>query len=80
MLAIKIGFLILCLIFSKLVFSNQFTFQQEFNGIVKGRPTYPIILIFHIDIKGFYIKMIITIINFLENGVAFGCFSMPFFF
>lgn len=34
MIAVKIRFLVLCLVISKLVFSNQSAFQKKFNGIV----------------------------------------------
>src|SRR5690606_32589093 len=61
-LSVKIGFLVLCLIFAKLVFAYKFAFHQEFYGIVEGGPTNPIVLVFHVDIERFYIKMLLAII------------------
>ncbi len=80
MLAIKVRFFILCLILPELMLSNQLTFQQKLNGIVEGGATDPIIFIFHVDVERFDIEMLITIINFLKDGVAFRCFTMSFFF
>jgi len=78
-LAIKIRLLILCLIFAKLVFPNQLAFQQKLNGVVERGPAYPVLFVFHIDIEGFYIKMVVTIIDFLEYGIPFRCFPMSIF-
>ncbi len=77
MLPVKIGFLVLSLVFTKLMLAHQFAFQQKFYGIIKRGPAYPVVFVLHIDIERFYIKMFITVVNFLEYCVAFGCFSVP---
>lgn len=79
-LPVEIGFFILGLILAKLVFSHKFAFQQQFDGIVKCRPAHSVIFVFHIDIERFYIKMLITFIDLLQDGVALGGLPVPVFF
>lgn len=65
----------LCTIISKLVFGNKVTIKQEFNGIIKGGTANPVIVGFHFNIKGLYIKMPFGCINLLQNGISF--WSLP---
>lgn len=50
-LAVKIRFFILRLIFTKLVFSYQPRFQKKFYSIVESSSTDPIVFIFHGDVQ-----------------------------
>src|SRR5690606_748462 len=68
----------MCLILTKLMTAYQTTFQQQFYRVVKRSTAYTIILVFHFNIQRFNIKMLLTIINFLKDGITFGCFSMSF--
>ena len=80
MLTIEIGFFILSLVLTKLVFPHETAFQQKFYSVIKSRPANPVFLVLHLDVKRFYIKMIIGVINFLKNCESFRCFTMPFLF
>ncbi len=47
---VKIRFFVMGLVLPKLMFANQPAFQQEFNGIVEGSPTYAIVLVLHVNV------------------------------
>ncbi len=66
-LSVEIGFLILRLIFAELMLSYQFTFQQQFNGIVQRGPTHPVVFILHVDIERFDVEMLFAVIDFLQE-------------
>jgi len=63
--------LILCQILAKLVLGDKVAAYQELKGIVDGSPGYTIILVFHVYVKGFGIKVITTAVNLLEDGISF---------
>src|SRR5690606_8607945 len=79
-LFVKIRFFIMSLILPELMTSHQTTFEQKLNCVVQCSPAHTIVLILHFDIQRFDIKMLVVFINFLQNSVSLGCFSMPFFF
>jgi hypothetical protein len=78
MLHATIGLFELGNVFSELMFDHQAAIKEEFNGIIKGGPAYPVIFVFHEDIERLYIKMAITGIDLIEYGVSFGCLSVSF--
>src|SRR6187399_1503428 len=63
MLFKPIGFFILGQVLSKLMFSDQFTMEQEFKSIINGCTAYAIVRILHMDIKRFRIEVIGTAID-----------------
>ncbi len=78
--AVKIRFFILRLVVSKLVLAHKPAFQKKFDGIVQGRPAYPVLLILHFDVERFNVKMIITVVDLLENGKTLGSLAVSFLF
>jgi hypothetical protein len=54
---------------------DQITMHQQLQRVVNGGSADPITLIFHVDIQGFRVEMVIAPINFLEDGIAFGRFA-----
>src|SRR5690606_38823667 len=79
-LFVRIGYYIVSLILPELMTPHQTTFEQKLNRVVQRSPAHTIVLILHFHIQRFDIKMLVVFINFLQNGVSLGCFSMPFFF
>ena len=69
-LTVKIRFLVIRLVLSKLMFAHQTTFQQELNRVVEGRSTHPILFLFHIFIERLYVKMVVVFVNLLHNRIA----------
>lgn len=47
-------------ILTELVFHHQVAVQQQFNGVVERRPADPVVLVFHENIQGFYVKMTLS--------------------
>ena len=70
MLFKPIGFFILGQVFPKLMFSDQFTMEQEFKSIVDRSPAHTVIGILHVEIKRFRIEVISTAINFFQDGIT----------
>ena len=69
-------FLVLRLRFSKLVFSHQVAIQKQFDGVVQGGSTHPVIFIFHFDVQGLDIKMFLLIVDLFQDGKSLGSFSL----
>ena len=80
MLFALIGFFKLGDVLPKLMFDHQVAFQQQFNGIVQGSATDPVVFILHADVKRLYVEVVVPGVNFVQNGVSLGCFPMPTFF
>jgi hypothetical protein len=74
-LLVSVGLLILSEIFTKLVFAYQIALNQQIQRIINCGPAHPVILVFHVDIEGFHIKMAISGIDFFQNGVPLRRFS-----
>jgi hypothetical protein len=55
---------------------NQVTILKQFNGVVQSGPAYPVLVVFHFDVKGFYIEMPFGCINLLEDGVPLRGFAV----
>jgi hypothetical protein len=70
----------LCYIFPELMFGYKITVEEELNGIIKGCPAHPVILVFHEDIKRFYIKVSGPRIDLIKNGIPFWCLTVTFSF
>jgi len=66
-------------VLSKLVLDHQAAIQEEFNGIVQGSPADPVVFILHEDIEGFYIKVTVSRVDLVQNGISLGGFTMAFF-
>jgi len=75
-----IGFFKLRNVLAELVLHHQVALQKQFDRVVKRRSANPVILVFHTDIQGLYIEMIVPGINFVQNGIPLGCFPMSSFF
>src|SRR5690606_1288594 len=76
---VKIRFFVVRLVLPKLMFAHQTTFQKQFYCIIKCRAAHAIIFVLHIYVKRLNIKMVVVVINFLKNGVAFRRFTVSFF-
>ena len=68
-------FFVLREIFAKLMLFHQIAMHQKFQRVVNRGATHSITLIFHVDVQGFCVEMIIAPVDFFEDGVAFGRFS-----
>src|SRR5690606_32318950 len=73
---VKIRFFVVRLVLPKLMFANQTTFQKQFYCIIKCRAAHAIIFVLHIYVQRLNVKMIVVVINFLKNGVAFRRFTV----
>lgn len=65
---------------SKLMFDHKVTVKKEFNRIIEGCPTYPVVFILHKNIEGFDIKVSFPGVDFIEYGIPFRSFAMTFLF
>lgn len=61
----------------ELMFGYQVTVLQQFNGIVQSGTAYPVLVIFHLEIKGFDIEMPFSGVNFFQYGETFRCLPVP---
>ena len=57
MLAALICFFELGYIFTELMFYYKAAVKEDFNSVIKSCPAHPVILVFHENIKRFYVKM-----------------------
>jgi len=65
MLVIAVRLFELSHIFPKLMFGNQVTGNKQLQCVVHCSPANPVFLVFHMDVEGLYIEVIISGINFL---------------
>lgn len=72
MLHAVVGLFKLRNIFSELVFDHQVAIQQQFDGVVQGGPTDPVIFILHEYIEGFNVKVTVPGIDLIKNSEPFG--------
>ncbi len=56
--------------------AHQLTIQQQLNGVIERGPAYPVVFIFHQYVKRLYVKVLIMVIDLLENGIALGRFPL----
>jgi hypothetical protein len=77
---VKIRFLVMRLVLTKLVLADKRAIEQQFNGVVQCGAAHAIVFVFHFEIQMLNVKMFLAIVNFLKYGVAFGCFSVAFGF
>ena len=70
----------LCQILSELMLADQITFNQQIQSIIHRRSANTIILVFHVDIEHFDIKVPFSRINFLQNCITLGRFTECFIF
>lgn len=75
MLLKAIGPFVLSQVFAKLVLGDKIAADEEFQGIVYCGTADSVVLVFHMYIQGFGIKVIIASVNLLENGISFGGFA-----
>lgn len=71
-----IRFFKLRLVFTELVFFNQITGKQEFDGVVQGGATHTVLLVFHFYIERFNVKMPIVFVDFIEYGKSLRSFPV----
>ena len=75
-LLVEEGLLVMGLILTELMPSNQSTIEQELYGVVKGGSADPVILVLHLDVQGLDVKMIIVFIDLLQNCKSFRSFPV----
>ena len=75
-----VSFLELGDVLAELMFYHKAAVQQKLNGIVQRGPAYPVVLVLHEDIEGFYIEVAVPGIDLVQNGIAFGCLTVPLSF
>ena len=80
MLLGTVRFFELCDIFSELMLADKITRKKEFDGVVQCCSRNPVVLIFHLDIERFYVKMALVIVNLFEYGEPFRGFSVTILF
>lgn len=79
-LLVEIRFFVMRLVLAELVFAHQSAVEQQFYGVVQRGTRHAVILVFHLDVEVLYIKMLFTVVNFLQDRVAFRRFAVPFVF
>ena len=79
LLILKRSFKMRRVLLAKLIFPNQVTIHEQFNGIVQGGPRNTVFLNFHSGIQGFNIKVSVQIIDFFEDSKSFWRFSVTVF-
>ena len=67
-------------VFAELVFGHQIAGNQQFQCIVYRGPAYPVFFVFHVDIKGFHIEMVVSGIYLFKNSIALRGFAQAFIF
>jgi len=75
-----IGTFELCHIFAKLMFGHQIAGLKQVEGVINRGTTHPVIPVFHLDVEGFYIKVVGATVNFFEYGKSFRRFAVAVFF
>src|SRR5690625_6332392 len=80
MLFESIRLFILSNIFAELMPLDEIGIDQEFQCIIYSRSAYPVILIFHLNIKSFCIEMVIPIVYFFQNRISLGGLAYFVFF
>jgi len=78
-LTISVGLFIKRKVFSKLMFFDQVTIQQEIKGVVNGRAAHPVIFVLHIYVKRLDVKMSLICIDFFQYGKSFGSLAKLLF-
>ncbi|MPM16480.1 hypothetical protein SDC9_62861 [bioreactor metagenome] len=67
---------ILGTVLTKLVLDNQSALKQEFHGVVQCGSANPVAVVFHSDVKGFYVEMSGMTVYFFQNCKPFRSFSV----
>ena len=67
-------------VFAKLMLGYEVASQQQVEGVVHRSPAHPVVAVFHLDVKRFHIKMVVTRINLLQNSEALRGFAVTMFF
>ena len=75
-----VGFFELSDIFSELMLADKITRKKEFDGVVQCCSRNPVVLVFHLDVERFYVKMSLIIVNLFEYGEPFRGFSVTILF
>jgi len=80
MLFAQIGFFELGNIFTELMLDHKAAVKQQFHCIVECGPADTVIVVLHVDIQFFHIKVTLLGINFIQDGKSFRCFPLTFSF
>lgn len=70
-LLVPVAPFVLRLVPAELVFADQVTVDQELEGIIHRRPADPVVVVLHMDIQAFRIKMLRALVDLLENRKPF---------
>ena len=79
-LLVCIGFFELRQVFTELMLADQVTGQQQVNGVVERGPAHPVVLILHLQVERFHVKMTFMVVDLFQYGKPFGGFPMLVFF
>jgi hypothetical protein len=59
------------------MFDYQLAVKQDLNGIVQGCPTDTVVFIFHRDVECLNVKMTVSGIDFVQDGIPLRRLPMP---
>jgi len=79
-LLVEIGFFVMRLVLPELMLPDQSAVEQQFDRVVQRCAADTIIFVLHFDVEVFYVKMVLAIVNFLQDRIAFRRFAMAFAF
>lgn len=79
-LFVAVCFFVECYVFSKLVFGYQIGGNQQFQCIINRGAAYVKLVVSHVYIQGFGVKMVVAGVDFFQYGIPFGGFALLVFF
>jgi len=80
MLPAGVSFFKLGNVFPELMLKHQSAIQEELHGVVQGGAADPVVVVFHLDIERFHIKVPLPVIDFIEDGKPLRGFPVSFLF
>lgn len=79
MLPKPIAFFINCLPRAELMALDEVAFHEQVEGIVHRGSAHTVVFVFHVDVQGFHIKMVGSVVDFFQNGESLGRFALSAF-
>ncbi len=76
MLAVRIAWLKLCHRFAELMLSDQVAGQEQVNRVVQGSPAHAVLLVLHLNIKRFHVKVSFRGVDLIKDGKTLWRLSM----
>jgi hypothetical protein len=68
------------LVFPELMFDDEVTSEEEIESIINRCSANAVFSVFHLDIQGFNVEMIVDTVYLFQDSEAFRSFSVPLFF